>query len=380
MRDTAHPHAGIHSRKTLLLVEDDASVQASLQLVLDTDYEVHSAATVRSGIDLFERLNPSLVVLDLRLPDGDGLEVLREIRFRKPQAPVIIVTGYASMKTVEEALRLGASDYLHKPFDGRKLKARVRQLIAPDFGEPPKSKKEEASECIPVSAKQLALLESKAMASSIFLHDAANPVTAALSAAQLLCEEIEQAPEKYSASIHETCKLLNNSVGLLAGLFEHGTVFERGRHLEKSWISLRQIVELAVRMAQIKPKKNQAAISVQLQDGNAMVFVNLFALARVLLNLLNNAIAAVPPHSGKVLLSAKVVKGFAEFSVLDNGSGIPPENMDRIFDAHFTTKAKGSGLGLYICKRLVEAMQGTLSVRNEPKHGCCFSIRIPCEL
>lgn len=379
MRATASQPATVHTRKKLLLVEDDDAVLASLRLVLNADYEIYSASTIQTGIEFFGRLNPALVVLDLRLPDGDGLEVLRAIKARRPNAPVMILTGYASMRTVEEALRLGAADYLHKPFDGHKLKARVRQLTSPEFADPPKETPAPGG-CVPVPEKRLAELESKAMASSIFLHDAANPVTVALSATQLLCEEMETAPGKYSAEMHDACDLLSSAVGLLSGLFEQGAAIECVRHLEPSEVSLRRIADLAVSMVQLEAKKSQVDISVQLQDGNARVFVSRFALARVLLNLLRNAIAAVQPHTGKVVLSAMIVNEFAEFAVLDNGPGIPPKLMGRIFDAHFTTKAKGDGLGLYICKRLVEVMHGTLSVRNVPQHGCCFSVRIPREL
>lgn len=117
-------------RRKLLVIEDDPSVLASLTLCLRAGYEIVSASTVRSGIRKFKKLRPSLVLLDLRLPDGDGLNALREIRRGGSATPVIILTGYASMGSVEEALRLGASDYLHKPFSVSTLRQRVAELLA----------------------------------------------------------------------------------------------------------------------------------------------------------------------------------------------------------------------------------------------------------
>jgi len=124
------------SQLKLLLVEDDVSVLAALRMILKSDYEIHSASTINDGINLFKALQPALVLLDLRLPDGDGLNALREIRRIDATAPVIILTGYASMGSVEESLRLGASDFLHKPFKGFELKSRIDQLTGRNSSDP----------------------------------------------------------------------------------------------------------------------------------------------------------------------------------------------------------------------------------------------------
>ena len=378
MRDLSIQHPEGDSRKKVLLVEDDASVVASLQLVLKADYEVHSACTISSGVNLFESLQPSLVVLDLRLADGDGLEVLRAIRRLDPVAPVIVLTGYASMKTAEESLRLGASDYLHKPFDGNRLKSRIAELMT--TVPPQRQMATEGSEYVLVPVQRLEELERQAQASAMFLHDAANPVTAALTSAQFLCDVIDRSPEHFDQELRDTSELLLGAMGFISGLFEQGGSIEFMRHLEASEVPLHRVVDLAVTMVQGDAQKNKVGVVVHLQNRDATVCVNRFALARVLLNLLRNAIAAVKPHTGRVALRAEVVDGQVEFSVLDNGPGIPPELMEQIFEARFTTRAEGTGLGLYICKRLIENMKGTISVHNEPNQGCCFSIRIPCTL
>jgi len=378
MRDLSLQHPERGTRRKVLLVEDDASVVASLRLFLKSDYEVHSASTVSSGVDLFKTLQPSLVVLDLRLADGDGLDVLRGIRGVSAKAPVIVLTGYASMKTAEESLRLGASDYLHKPFDGYKLKSRIEELMtgAPSQCQEPDA----ASECVPVSLQRLLELERKARASSLFLHDAANPVMTALTAAEFLCDSIAHSPEHFGEEMRDISNLLYGAMGFISGLFEQSGSLQCNRPLETSEVAVHRIVDLAVNMVRSESQKNKVAVAIHLQNRNARVCVNRFALARVLLNLLRNAIEAVEPQTGRVALMADVVEGHVEFSVLDNGPGISPDLMERIFEEHFTTKSEGTGLGLFICKSLIEKMKGTLSVRNEPNQGCCFSVRIPCDL
>jgi len=378
MRDLSIQHTERASRRKVLLVEDDASVVASLRLFLKSDYEVYSASTVSSGVDLFKSLKPSLVVLDLRLADGDGLEVLRGIRCVNPIAPVIVLTGYASMKTAEESLRLGASDYLHKPFDGSKLKSRINELTTAISSQ--SRGVDDASESISVPAQRILELERRAQASSLFLHDVANPVTTALTAAEFLCDVIASDPERFDKEIRDIGNLLYSSMGFISGLFEQSGSLEGMRRLEASEVAIERIVDLAANMVRVEAQTNKVTVAVHLQNRNAKVCVNRFALARVLVNLLRNAIAAVKPHTGRVALMADVVDGHVEFSVLDNGPGISPDLTERIFEEHFTTKAEGSGLGLYICKRLVENMKGVISVRNEPSQGCRFFISIPCNL
>lgn len=377
MRDLSTQRLEPEFRRKVLLVEDDASVVSSLGLFLRSDYEIHSAETVGAGVRLFQTVHPDVVVLDLRLSDGDGLDVLRRIRHEDPLTPVIVLTGYASMNTVEESLRLGASDYLHKPFDGYKLKSRIDQLTVPKKKHQGENENHE-SVTVPVS--RFVEMQRKAKALSIFLHDSANPVTTALNAAEYLCHSIESNPDQYPADTHEIAELLAGSMGFISGLFEQSYSIERLTQLEKSEVAVRKIVELAEKLVRDEARKFQVSTTIHLQHPEATVYANRFAVARVLFNLLKNAIAAVKPQTGLVALTVDVVEGHAVFSVLDNGPGISSKLVARIFDEHFTTKKNGSGLGLYICKSLINSMNGTISVQNVPGQGCCFTIRIPCGL
>jgi signal transduction histidine kinase len=83
------------------------------------------------------------------------------------------------------------------------------------------------------------------------------------------------------------------------------------------------------------------------------------------------------PDGGKLTISAVVQNDRIAIEVQDTGGGIPPENMSKLFEPLFTTKAKGIGLGLTICKNLVEANGGRIEVQSEPGHGSTFTIFLP---
>ncbi len=83
---------------------------------------------MEAGLQLFEEIHPEIVLLDLRLPDRSGIEALREIRKINQTAPVLILTGYSTRLAAEESLRLGATDYINKPFNSNELSRKIERL------------------------------------------------------------------------------------------------------------------------------------------------------------------------------------------------------------------------------------------------------------
>jgi DNA-binding response OmpR family regulator len=115
--------------QTLLLVEDDPEVRSVLRLALeDEGYEVEEAGDGRTGLELFERAQPDLVLLDLRLPDLRGLDLCRELR-QSSIVPIIIVTAQTDTHDLVAGLEAGADDYVTKPVVPKALAARIRALL-----------------------------------------------------------------------------------------------------------------------------------------------------------------------------------------------------------------------------------------------------------
>jgi DNA-binding NtrC family response regulator len=114
----------------IFLVEDEPSLQLALgDTLVDEGFEVTVLPTVREAMATLEFALPDLVICDLRLPDGDGLDVLRRARELAPQLPVIILTGFASIHSAVEAMKLGAAEYVTKPFDQTLLLATVKRHL-----------------------------------------------------------------------------------------------------------------------------------------------------------------------------------------------------------------------------------------------------------
>lgn len=117
-------------KKRVLLIDDEARVRTSLKMVLEPNYEILQAADAQEGLDAFRKEGPDLVLLDVILPGTDGLAVLETLRSESRMTPVIMLTGTKSVKTAVDAMKLGAADYLSKPFDVEELRIVVDRALS----------------------------------------------------------------------------------------------------------------------------------------------------------------------------------------------------------------------------------------------------------
>ncbi len=117
-------------KKRVLLIDDEARVRTSLKMVLEPNYEILQAADAQEGLEAFRKEGPDLVLLDVILPGTDGLAVLETLRSESRMTPVIMLTGTKSVKTAVDAMKLGAADYLSKPFDVEELRIVVDRALS----------------------------------------------------------------------------------------------------------------------------------------------------------------------------------------------------------------------------------------------------------
>ena len=138
VRDQAPPH--------ILVMEDDLSVAKGLEMVLSEEgYDVNLAGTGDLALEAFKQKRYDLLVADLRLPDMDGMEVIKKVKAEKPDTEVVVITGYGTAATAVEAMKLGAHDFLPKPFTEEQIKAAVDDAL--------KERVEETAEAVAPEAK-----------------------------------------------------------------------------------------------------------------------------------------------------------------------------------------------------------------------------------
>lgn len=354
----------VDSKKKILVIDDDPSVSEALLMLLGDEFDPHAAASVREGVKLFGSLQPSVVILDLHLPDENGLDALRSIREMDRKVQVVILTGFATLDAVEESMRLGASDCLHKPFDASVLRTRVRELIDDEC-----SGKEEmlAAE----SSASYGRLDDDLVSAS-FLHDVSNPLTS-LQALTLLLKE----KNNDSETTLKLTNMIEQNVSYLGSLVEQWRAFSAPKTLTPEYASLHDVAQQAAVFVRLRAEAKAVKLTLDTDGSDLSPNLNRHAVARILVNLLENAIEAAPRLGGEVNFRASERDGRAEFVVKDNGSGVAPDSTQKIFEASYTTKKKGAGLGLYIARSIVESVEGSITVCSRPGRGTTFTVELP---
>ena len=129
-----------HIPPHILVMEDDVSVAKGLEMVLSEEgYDVNLAGTGELALEAFKQKRYDLLVADLRLPDIDGIEVIKKVKAEKPETEVIVITGYGTTATAVEAMKLGAHDFLPKPFTEEQIKASVDDALKEHVAETAKA-------------------------------------------------------------------------------------------------------------------------------------------------------------------------------------------------------------------------------------------------
>ncbi len=116
-------------KPTVLICDDEEGIRESFKLILSDSYDLKFAVNGLEALELLKTLNPSVMLLDIKMPKLHGMEILKQVKKLKPSLPVLIVTGYQSVEMAQEAIKNGAADYIPKPFDSKYILKAVAQNI-----------------------------------------------------------------------------------------------------------------------------------------------------------------------------------------------------------------------------------------------------------
>ncbi|PKN16058.1 MAG: PAS domain-containing sensor histidine kinase, partial [Deltaproteobacteria bacterium HGW-Deltaproteobacteria-23] len=201
-------------------------------------------------------------------------------------------------------------------------------------------------------------------------HEMRNPLFGMTAAAQILEMELSLDPKQQELmnSLLKESHRLNNLVEELL----HTT---RETRINKKRVNLISVIDISLQL--VEAMLNEQKISLNKNYyGEVWLFADLEKLEQVLLNLIKNAMEATKA-GGFITVAVESDDSYVSVIVTDNGEGILPENIDRIFDVFYTTKKNGTGMGLSICRNIVEAHGGSLNASNNPDGGARFILQLP---
>jgi len=370
----------------VLVIDDEMGPRESLRMLLKPNYQVYTADNVEAGLRILREKKPDAVISDIRMPGTSGIDGLRKIREIDPHVAVIMLTGFGALETAKEALRLGANDYISKPFDAREMREvigrNVERTRVQRTGVNAAAEIKELNNRLLKELAQKERLASLGQASAEFVHDLGNPLTIVWGYVQLLAKKLEQSEKENGSANPTSAKELNiieQNVRLCRELLtmwqSYGSV-EASPHKP---ISVTQIVREVVKGVGPMAVQSGAELECDICDDPCTLLGDPVQIMRAIQNVIINALQASTDKKGAVKVSCTRKDFYVDVRVEDAGYGIAPAQMAKIFDPYFTTKQgkSGTGLGLYITKKVVEDHNGSIKVDSTPQVGTTFTIRLP---
>jgi len=370
----------------VLVIDDEMGPRESLRMLLKPNYQVYTAENVETGLRILREKKPDAVISDIRMPGTSGIDGLRKIREIDPHVAVIMLTGFGALETAKEALRLGANDYISKPFDAREMREvigrNVERTRLHRTGVNAAAEIKELNNRLLKELAQKERLASLGQASAEFVHDLGNPLTIVWGYVQLLAKKLEQSEKENGAPSQTSAKELNiieQNVRLCRELLtmwqSYGSV-EASPHKP---ISVAQIVREVVKGVGPMAAQYGVQLDCDICEDSCTLLGDSVQITRAIQNVIINALQASAEKKGSVAVTCLRKDFYVDVRVEDTGYGITPAQMSKIFDPYFTTKQgkSGTGLGLYITKKVIEDHNGSIKVDSTPQHGSTFTIRLP---
>lgn len=359
----------MEDRPNILVVDDEIGPRESLKVILKPYYNVFTVEKPVDAIQMLDQMPVDLVTLDLKMPGLSGTKVLEKIKQHDPDIEAIIITGYGSMDTAIEGLRLGAFDYISKPFDVNHILALVRRALE----------------------RRQAKLELKNVKSEFLAnisHELRTPLSVVIGFVSILLDQLlghlteqqQKILERVYKNSGELLELVDNvliltslNAGELALLEEE---FDAGSMLDDCLKRYEKLLE-----------EKKIEIFLDAPPDRVQIVGDSGKTSRIVQNLLHNAIKFTP-IDGRVVIRyrASVEKGTLEIAIVDTGLGMPQQHIERMFqpfqqmDSSLRRQFSGLGLGLTVARRLADFLGGSLQIKSQRDQGTQVTLGIPLAL
>lgn len=375
LTEIAAPFTSAPAKPRVLIVDDEYGPRESIAFTLANEFAIETAERAAEALAKIKEREFAVIILDIRMPEMDGIKALELIRKIDKEVSVVMLTGYGTLHTAQQAMVGGANQYLRKPPDIVELIEAVRKQAALATIRRQEARANlEAREMSAALKREISESEPQiwqARAAVELVHDLANPLTVMIGYAGLLTEEAK--------GLARIDPVPAEKLGSYASIVERAA--EYCHHLAENWrqatrktaeFSELDLVALAREVKQVIFFSNAAIQTAGLEK--AIVRGSRFDLARVFQNLYKNALEA---GATSLKVTFNHVGDKMEVQLADNGSGMDAETAKSALKGGFTTKSHGTGLGLSICRHLLGAHGATLSVESELGRGTTFRMVFP---
>jgi two-component system, sensor histidine kinase and response regulator len=402
------PPATLALKPTLLIVDDEEGPRQSLKIVFKHEYQVRVAASGREALEIARAEPIDVAVLDIMMFGMNGVELLKELKEIDPSIEVVMLTAFETLETARQALRNGASDYLNKPFDIPTMRAAVARAAARRQATIEVQSTQDQLQHLQLEIQQQRIQEEIARTKgdiyASVLHDINSPLTVISGFVELINRAMQNSVKVEGEQLEHIKTDLKNLSGQVGRCFEISRRylgFLNTSSSDRTYVGVRQMLADLKDLLVRHPSAHGNQLLIHELSPDVTAEINGTDLLQILLNLTINALQSTDtPHQVEITcqpirnpldLSQYVDgpgqrfvnrEGFLNrapllaVTIADNGPGIAPEVLARMFVEKFTTKPsdRGTGLGLSIVLRLVREAKAAIHLRSEVGKGSWFTI------
>ncbi|ELS31802.1 MULTISPECIES: hybrid sensor histidine kinase/response regulator [Pseudanabaena] len=355
-------------KPVILVIDDEPANFDVIEILLFKDgYELHHQDNGADAIASLDRINPDIILLDVMMPDMDGIEVCQQIKSDRQwqHIPIIIVTALADKEDLARCLDAGADDFISKPINSTELRARVISMLRI------KSQYDRLQETM--------LLREEMM--QTIVHDLRNPLIGIL----LGCDSLRglELPDRATRRIDQISKAIEQMRLLIDDILTIGRIEANKLILNRTKIDMTDLTKTVLAGFAPIAQRKQIAIVSEFTDEPTYISGDLYLIRRVLDNLIDNALKFSPQKSSVTIKVGCLPKNpdrqdLIKIQVIDEGVGISSHQKQVIFEKYevgnIVLGVSQIGLGLSFCKMTLEAHQGSISVTNNQPQGSIFTI------
>ncbi len=372
--------------RSILLVDDEPGIRKVLSIALsDLGYRVHTAENGVEALRIFEDQRPPIVLTDIKMPEMDGIELLRRLKKINPDTEIIMITGHGDMDLAIKSVKYEATDFVTKPINDEVLEIALNRAAERiSMRQTLNEYTQNLEQLVQVKTQQLVEAERLAAVGQTVagLSHAIKNITGGLKGGTFVLEKgIELNDQKY---LMQGWEMIRGNVDKITNLSLDLLNYAKATELNIQACDPRQPAQEVIDL--MRPRAQELGVELVSDFSQDLKDCHFDAdlICRCLLNLVTNAIDACrnddPAAPDKtVTVRVKRARGWGvEYQVLDNGCGMNAKTKKKIFQHFFSTKgSEGTGIGLMISKKIIDEHSGVISFKSEEGAGAQFFIKLP---
>ncbi len=376
-------------KHNILVIDDELGIREGCRRALEPQgFAVTAAATMKAGQDLIQQNDYALVLLDVMMPDGRGINLLEPIHQKDPDTVAIIITGYATIELAIEAIKRGAYNFISKPFDTELLLMTVnRGLEKRRLSQAAKrlhAVEAEAAELARAKRDMERLDAHKTEFMQVLAHELRSPLGSVQSLVRILRQDQNS---NFTPQQADVLGRIESRLDAMYELIDDLLILSASKSVALQMplveIDIESILQKVIdELGAIAQSKSIDLSYVPVGEDGVWVLATEDGLLKIFNNLIGNALKYTP-DGGQVAVEMIQQAEMVQISVKDSGIGIPAEALERIWNEFYRApnakqmKIGGTGLGLSIVQQLVERFGGEVCVESIEGQGSSFGVRLP---